>query len=90
MGNGLWVLAMGLALVVVMQVVDGSGMGHGWYGGSWFMHLGFIGMCGVWIMGIGRGRIAKGISNAKGISCVNQLHIIKKVNLLKISTSPGL
>ena len=55
MGNGLWVLAMGLALVVVMQVVDGSGMGHGWYGGSWFMHLGFIGVCGVWIMGIGRG-----------------------------------
>jgi hypothetical protein len=45
-------------------------------------------LIGVW----GRGKVcvfAKGISNAKGFSLVNELRIIKKVNLLKFSTSRG-
>jgi hypothetical protein len=46
----------------------------------------------IWLVGwgYGIGVYAKRISNAKGFSLVNELRIIKKVNLLKFSTSRGI
>jgi hypothetical protein len=44
-------------------------------------YLGWVGYMGV------LGLFANGFSNAKGFSLVNELRIIKKVNLLKFSTS---
>jgi len=45
LGIGVWEVAMGLALVVVMQLAIGHGIGHGWRGGHVALLLGLIGVC---------------------------------------------
>jgi hypothetical protein len=57
---------------------------------GWVMHLCFGVGVGLWVWGyIGMiwYEYAKRISNTKGFSLVNELRIVKKVNLLKFSTS---
>jgi len=76
MGMGIWSWC-GLGSGVVI------GMGHAPLLWCW------CGSMGGWVYGMIWYEYAKRISNAKGFSLVNELRIIKKVNLLKFSTSWG-
>ena len=77
---GLWAWLWWLSCIPYVVIMVGLYGGGIWHIGTW-----------LWSMGLGRDcMIANGFSNANVFSLVNELRIIKKVNLLKFSVSWGI